>query len=174
MLNVPLPPRILPPILPRLPRKSASTTAWIIAATCAVAFVFVLVAAFALLLNKETPQQRTEAELKRHLSTFRETFSLGSYDLVLDEKNTLVNYCRENKTSLTNFASELNEICSDLDNAIVPWREDVPETEFQRRADVTKRAIDNIAILIERLSHDNERLKRAKDWKASQDVERAK
>lgn len=162
------PPPILP-IRPRLKKISGSKTIWIIAASVG------LIAILLLLLNTKSSQpDPIETELKAHLLTFRDTFGHGaSYEFILTEKNTFVNYCRENKTSLTNYSSEVDEICADLDNGIVPWKDEVPEAEFQRRADAYKRAMDNIEILIDRLSHDDERLEVAKNLKASNDVERA-
>jgi hypothetical protein len=165
-----------PPILPTQPqlrKKPGSKKVWIIAASVGGCVMFFII--FLLLINTKSSQpDQIETELKAHLSTFRDTFGRGSsYELIQNEKNTLVNYYRQNKTSLTNYTTELDEICMDLDSAIVPWKDDVPEAEFQRRADIAQHALDNIAILIERLSHDDERLERAKNWKASQDVERA-
>ena len=128
-----------------------------------------------LLFGVKSPQpDRVEIELKDHLASFRETFGHGySYDVILNNKNELVKYCRENKTSLTNYSSELDAICEDLDRGIAPSQDEVPEAEFQRRADAYMRAMDNIEILVDRLSHDNERMEVAKNWTASQDVERA-
>jgi len=176
-LSVPaLPPPIIPPVIPPIPiqpqRKSQSNGRWIIAASGGALLLLLFVVAVS--SNRETPEQKLEAELKSQLITFRETFGLGSYDLILSGKNSLVSYCRNNRASLTNYTADLDEICTDLDSAIVPWKEDVPESEFQRRADVSQRAMDNIAILIERSSHDDERLQRAINWKANQDIERAK